>query len=78
VNLDLAAGVANGPVMVGLAGASRLMYDVWGETVSTAQYLARTARPGQVLVTGTVAEVHLPADLVATPVSESVWEVSSP
>jgi class 3 adenylate cyclase len=78
VNLDLAAGVANGPVMVGLAGASRLMYDIWGETVSTAQYLARTARPGQVLVTGTVAEVHLPADLVATPVSESVWEVSSP
>jgi class 3 adenylate cyclase len=73
--LDLAAGVASGPVTVGLAGASRLLYDLWGETVGTAHYLARTARPGQVLTTGDVAAVRLPADLVATPVSESVWEV---
>jgi class 3 adenylate cyclase len=76
--LDLAAGVASGPVTVGLAGASRLLYDLWGETVGTAHYLARTARPGQVLTTGEVAAVRLPADLVATPVSESVWEVGPP
>jgi class 3 adenylate cyclase len=79
--LDLAVGVATGPVTVGLAGASRLLYDLWGETVSTAHYLARTARPGQVLVTAAVAGVKLPADLAtrrvseATRESESVWEV---
>lgn len=77
-SLDLAAGVACGPMTVGLAGASRLLYDLWGETVSTAHYLARTARPGQVLVTGAVAGVRLPADLVVTPVSESIWEVNPP
>jgi class 3 adenylate cyclase len=76
--LDLAAGVASGPVTVGLAGASRLLYDLWGETVGTAHYLARTARPGQVLTTGEVAAVRLPGDLAATRVSESVWEVGPP
>ena len=41
--LWLSAGVASGPVTVGLTGTSRLVYDVWGITVRRADQLARRA-----------------------------------
>lgn len=48
--LSLAVGIHSGPVSVGLAGSSRLVYDVWGETLATSSLLARRARPGEILV----------------------------
>ena len=47
--LELAAGVASGPVTVGLTGTSHLVYDVWGITVRRADHLARRAGPGRLL-----------------------------
>jgi len=52
-DLDVAVGIATGPVSVGMTGGHRLIYDVWGETVNTADHLARSAGSGAVLVSDT-------------------------
>jgi class 3 adenylate cyclase len=48
--LFVQAGLAVGPITVGLTGGDRLIHDTWGVTVQRATDLARTARAGQVLV----------------------------
>ena len=48
--LDVAVGVDTGPVTVGMTGSARLIYDVWGETVSRAHLLARSAGAGAIVV----------------------------
>lgn len=48
--LSVQAGLAVGPITVGLTGGNRLIHDTWGVTVQRATDLARTARAGQVLV----------------------------
>ena len=54
--IDLATGVASGPVTVGLTGTTRLVYDVWGTTVRRADQLARRAEPGMLLASDETAE----------------------
>lgn len=51
VGLDLAAGIHTGPVTVGMTGGTRLVYDVWGDTVTLAHEIARRAGHGKLLVT---------------------------
>ncbi len=60
--LDLSVGVHTGPVTVGMTGGQRLVYDVWGPTVTIAHNLARVATPGQILVSAETRAL-LPADL---------------
>lgn len=52
-DLDLAVGIHTGAVTVGMTGGTRLVYDVWGETVTLAHEVARRAGHGQILVTDT-------------------------
>lgn len=54
VGLDAAVGVHTGPVVVGVTGGSRFLYDVWGESVSVAHHLARSAAAQQILVSEAV------------------------
>lgn len=51
VQLDTAIGIDSGPVTVGMSGGSRLVYDVWGQTVTSAHALARSARAGEIVLT---------------------------
>ncbi len=51
VRLDTATGVNTGPVTVGMSGGGRLVYDVWGPTVTTAHALARMAGAGEIVIT---------------------------
>ncbi len=51
VQLDTAIGINTGPVTVGTSAGTRLVYDVWGATVTVAHDLARSARAGEILVT---------------------------
>jgi class 3 adenylate cyclase len=51
VALSTAIGINTGAVTVGMSGGARLVYDVWGPTVSTAHTLARAARSTEILVT---------------------------
>jgi class 3 adenylate cyclase len=49
-NLSLRAGIDSGVVMAGVVGSRRLLYDLWGKTVSTAQRLDAEAPPGTIRV----------------------------
>ena len=48
--LFVQAGLAVGPITVGLTGVNRMIQDTWGVTVQRAADMARTAQAGQVLV----------------------------
>lgn len=43
-------GIATGPAVAGVIGATRLSYDVWGDTVNLAARLAEDSAPGTSLV----------------------------
>ncbi len=57
-----AVGIHSGPVTVGLTGSMRLVYDLWGEAVRIAHFLARQAHAGEILVTSEV-QTLLPPDI---------------
>ncbi len=71
-------GVATGRVDVGLGGASRLVYDVWGETVTMAYGMARAAESGTIRVTAATRGL-LPAELAegADALPGDVWVLSA-
>jgi class 3 adenylate cyclase len=66
VRLDATIGITSGPVSVGMTGGDRLVYDVWGPTVTTAHTLARSARAGEVVITD-VTRRRLPGELAVSP-----------
>jgi len=43
-------GIATGPVIAGVIGARRFIYDLWGDTVNVASRITSEAPPGQILV----------------------------
>jgi class 3 adenylate cyclase len=68
VPLRTAIAINSGPVTVGMSGGTRLVYDVWGPTVTAAHDVARLLEPGDIAVTE-ATKARLPAD---TPLAESV------
>lgn len=48
--MSVRIGVCSGPVVAGVIGATRFSYDVWGDPVRTATYLARQGIAGAVQV----------------------------
>jgi class 3 adenylate cyclase len=60
--LLVGVGIHTGPVTVGLTGSQKLVYDLWGETVRAAHFLARKAKPREILVTSDVRRL-LPPDV---------------
>ena len=74
---DLAAaiGVHTGPLTVGMSGGTRLLYDIWGETVTAAHYLARQA-PREAIVVSESTRTLLPDSVETTPMIEGdAWVV---
>jgi class 3 adenylate cyclase len=79
-DLKVSIGIHTGPVSVGLAGSSHLVYDVWGDTVEFASSLARSARPDELLISDSTRSM-LPRDVKASRWSgsapeELVWEIA--
>lgn len=79
-DLGVAVGIQTGPVTVGMTGGTRLLYDVWGETVTAAHYLARQAPRDSILVSDQTRQL-LPDSVELRRASEDVegeaWTVSS-
>ncbi len=58
MNLQMRIGLNSGPVVAGVIGTSKFIYDLWGDTVNLASRMESTGVPGQIQVTRSVYE-HL-------------------
>jgi len=56
MNLQLRIGINSGPVVAGVIGATKFIYDLWGDTVNLASRMESTGVPGQIQVTRSVYE----------------------
>lgn len=52
--VQIRVGVHIGPVLAGIIGQKRFLYDLWGDTVNVASRMEAASRPGAVLVTSEV------------------------
>ncbi len=50
LGVQLHIGIATGPAIAGVIGATRFIYDLWGDTVNLASRLTSEAQPGSILV----------------------------
>jgi class 3 adenylate cyclase len=53
--LAVRIGIDTGPVVAGVIGRRKFIYDLWGDTVNTASRMESQGLPGQIQVTDRVA-----------------------
>ncbi|MBR6142649.1 MAG: hypothetical protein IKQ23_00025, partial [Treponema sp.] len=53
-NLLMRIGINCGPLIAGVIGKSKFIYDIWGDTVNVASRMESTGQPGRIHVTENV------------------------
>ena len=54
--VELRVGIDTGPVVAGVIGRRKFIYDLWGDTVNTASRMESHGIPGRIQVTERVVE----------------------